>query len=95
MENGVKISADNEAVGLSSFYFSFGSAKQFPFERGYLVVLAENRREAIGIFRYHYPDVNEGIINCADIYTEEQWQRTEMADGAWGLCHIVLKAEAV
>lgn len=50
--------------------FSFGTWDKFPYQGGFLIVNAQNRSDAIKEFRKHYPDINEGIINCSDIYTE-------------------------
>ena len=50
--------------------FTFGSSRQFPFQYGYLIINARNEHEAITEFRLRYPDVHEGIINCADWYSK-------------------------
>ena len=46
-----------------AFFFTFGTAKQFPYQGGYLIVRARNQAEAIQRFRRSYPDINEsGLI---------------------------------
>lgn len=48
--------------------FTFGTAKQFPFEMGYVSITAPSVKMAIEEFRRNYPDHNEGLLNCADYY---------------------------
>ena len=55
------------------FYFTFGYDRNFPYPDNYLIVLANNRENAISKFRRNYPDRHKNIINCADIYNEKQW----------------------
>ena len=59
------------------FYFTFGSDSRFPFPNAYIIILAEDEKGAIRKFREKYPDRNEGTVNCAFWYTEEQWLETE------------------
>lgn len=56
-----------------AFFFTFGTAKQFPYQGGYLIVRARNQAEAIQRFRRSYPDINENTVNCAFIYNEWKW----------------------
>lgn len=72
---------------IEKFYFTFGSADQFPFKYGYIIIEAENIKQAIKVFRAYYPDVNEGIINCAFYYTEKQFMETCMKDDK---CHQII-----
>lgn len=56
------------------FYFTFGSAEYFPFNRGdYVKITAFTRSDAVAEFRKHYPDHTEGLVNCASIYNEKEW----------------------
>lgn len=57
------------------FYFTFGSWEKFPFQNTYLVVVAAGRKEAHAAFREKHPDVNTGVLNCSEVYSEEQWNR--------------------
>lgn len=54
------------------FYFTFGSWEKYPYPSRYLVVYAENVREAVQKFRSKHPDIRENTVNCAAWYTEEQ-----------------------
>lgn len=56
------------------YYFTFGSSEQFPYQYGYLIVCADSKSEAVGKYRAKYPDVNEGIVNCSFIYSQEEWE---------------------
>lgn len=61
------------------FYYTFGSADDYPFGReDYVVVEAWSQNDANRIFRTHHPDKNAGVLNCADYYTEAQFR--EMKD---------------
>lgn len=72
---------------MNKYYYSFGTSEQFPFYKGYIIINAPDMGAAHRLFRAYYPDVNEGIMNCADYYTEEEWNKTSMVDGSWGECH--------
>ena len=41
---------------------------------GYVIVNADNRKNAIQKFRSQYPDRHHGYINCSSVYTEDQWK---------------------
>lgn len=56
------------------FYFTFGSWERFPFQNTYLIVCAANKQDAKAAFRAKYPDVNEGIYNYSDMYSETEWK---------------------
>lgn len=76
---------------MERFYFTFGTSEQFPFYGGWVEVLAPNYNAAVKTFRAKHPDIHEGIVNCSDIYTAAQFERSEMADGNLGAsCHEIL-----
>ena len=62
---------------MEKFYFTFDFPDGdllFPYEYyDYVLVQAHSYTEAVKIFRKHYPDVHKGVVNCAQIYTEEEW----------------------
>lgn len=59
---------------MAKFYYTFGSASQFPYHNTYLVVIADSEKEADEKFRKKYPDRHEGILNCAFVYPENRWE---------------------
>ena len=59
------------------FYFTYGTGGQ-PFTGGWTEVEAPTRAAACMAFRAYHPDRIEGIVNCASIYSEEQFRQTEM-----------------
>lgn len=73
---------------MNKYFYTFGTSEQFPFYKGYIIINAPDMVASQRLFRAYYPDVNEGILNCADCYTEEEWKETSMADGSWGKCHV-------
>lgn len=55
-------------------YFTFGDHPQFPFGReDYVVSEGLDKRDAIAKFRMRHPDVNEGLLNCAFYYSEDEF----------------------
>ncbi len=79
----------------SNYYFTFGTDERYPYRGGWVQIEAESLNQACQIFRDHYPDKVQGILNCADFYTEAQFERTGMAqDGNLGsYCHEVIRRE--
>ena len=69
-------------------YFTYGTSG-YPFCGGWTVVKAESMEMACSLFRVHHPDKISGLLNCADVYTEEQFLKTEMPKtGNFGeFCH--------
>lgn len=76
------------------FYFTFGTSKHFPFVGGWVEIWAVSKSAAIKVFRNHYPDKNEGIVNCASIYNADEFAASGMANGNRGAsCHQVIDFE--
>lgn len=73
---------------MENFYFTFGSSLQFPFQGGYLIVVANNVKDAIAKYREKYPDVHENCVNCAFIYNEEEWNSLSRKSN---ICHEIIK----
>lgn len=59
---------------MERFYFTFGSDQGFPYQNTYLIVLAETKSDAVRKFRAKYPDRHKNTINCAFVYSQEQWE---------------------
>lgn len=72
---------------MANYYFSFGSSDRFPFQGGYLIVKANNKKEALEKYREKYPDRNPNCINCSFYYTEEQWNHIKVD---MGKCHEII-----
>lgn len=60
---------------LQSFYFTFGSAEQYPYTNGqYLIVKAQDIREAARKYKRKYPNPYDNeVLNCADYYGQKEW----------------------
>lgn len=57
-----------------NFYFTFGTAKHFPFSQNeYVKITASSEQKAVELFRNNYPDYHTDTINCAFYYSEEEW----------------------
>ena len=86
MKNVVtQITNGNECSAEQNFYFTFGSSKHYPYQNGYIIVIAESLKIAIAKFREKYPDVNENSLNCSDYYTQKQWNRVALGRGRNGV----------
>ena len=76
------------------FFFTFGTSDNYPYYGGWVEVFAENLDEAVEKFRKKYPDLHEHTVNCAFIYPESEWIKTEMAkfgsNQGFG-CHDVIR----
>ena len=76
---------------MKKFYFTFGSSKNYPHQGGWVEIHAKDMREAVKLFRSHYPDKDPGVLNCADYYTEEEFNNSGMAEGNRGTgCHEII-----
>ena len=62
---------------MNNYYFTYGIEGQ-PFVGGWTRVIACNIHDAVDLFRKVHPDKIEGLLNCADYYTENQFYKTEM-----------------
>jgi hypothetical protein len=85
---------ESKLCGGVEVFFTFGSSKQFPFEMGYITITAPSVNMAIEEFRRHYPDVNEGVINCADYYYWEGAKARIREHGNGAGCHRVIVVES-
>lgn len=64
-----------------NFYFTFGSHEGYPFQNGYIIVRANNKREAGLKFAAKYPNpYRDGVLNCSFYYSAAQWAWV-LADG--------------
>lgn len=59
-----------EKVVLKNWYFTFGSAEQFPYKNTYLVIKASSFERALELFTERFPNVN-GCMNFSFCYSEE------------------------
>lgn len=78
---------------LNSYFYTFGTDPQYPFNGGWVEVYASSWEESHEKFRTRFPDRpgHEGTINCAFFYTKEQWERSAMSKGNMGeFCHEVI-----
>jgi hypothetical protein len=59
------------------FYFTYGSDEKYPFYGGWTLVNAFDIESAIAIFQIFHPDITPNIINCAFIYDEDEFNKTD------------------
>lgn len=68
----------HEADNMDPWYFTYGSSPNFPYNGGWTTVIAECRQDAVKKFRMKHPDKTQGIINCSDIYSIDDFRKTKM-----------------
>lgn len=82
---------------MAKFYFTYGDNPGFPYQDGWTEVIAEDRKWAVLAFeKFHAKRPGSTAVNCALIYSEYEWQNTQMA--AFGEnfghgCHEVITME--
>ena len=62
---------------MNTFYFTFGTASEFPYQRGWV----EAKNDAANIFNIYFPPRKDNVVNCAFIYSKEEWAKTDMGKG--------------
>lgn len=62
---------------MERFYFTYGTKGQ-PYRGGWTTVEAPDRKIACALFRVFHPGKVEGVLNCACVYTAEQFWKTRM-----------------
>ena len=80
----------NNEAKLQTFYYTFGTAESFPYQRGWVEIQANSQSEANDLFRQHFPDKTPGILNCAFVYTEEEFHTVKESMSQhpdWSICH--------
>lgn len=77
----------------SRFYFTFGTDGRYPFQGGWVEVIADDMEQAINLYNEKYPKLDGVFVNCAKYYTEEQFKKTGMfVNGNFGAyCHEVVE----
>ena len=75
---------------LQTFYYTFGTAESFPYQRGWVEIQANSQSQVNDLFRQHFPDKTPGVLNCAFVYTEEEFQivkESMLQHPDWSICH--------
>ena len=77
---------------MQRFFYTFGSDKKFPYQKGWVEVRAADREESHEKFRARFPDRNPDCINCSFCYTEEQWRKMDPENTWQGYrCHEIIE----
>lgn len=75
---------------MSKFFFSYGTDPAYPFLGGWTEIEAPDRPSACKLFQIYHPNRpgSAGRLNCADIYSEDEFMDSELIDGNFGAyCH--------
>ena len=62
---------------LKKYYYTYGTENQ-PYRGGWTEVEAPSAFIASAVFRLIHPDNEDGLMNCAGMYTEENFKQTNM-----------------
>lgn len=81
---------------MSNFYFTYG-IEGHPFVGGWTMVGANDAEQACALFRAVHPDKTEGVLNCAFVYSEEDFKKTTMMKaGNFGHgCREIIRLQTV
>lgn len=76
--------------------FTFGTSTNQPFQGGWVEIEAKSQSEAVRIFNTLFPPGISGLVRCAGIYPEEQFNATRMPiRGNFGQkCRLYIKEGA-
>lgn len=77
-DTGIRISFGKKITIFKLFYFTYGDADYYPYKGGWTEVFAPDLPTAQKIFKAVHPNIMEGIINCADFYTSEEFVKSGM-----------------
>lgn len=77
---------------IKRFFFTYGTSPDYPFRGGWTEVRALNFKQAVGIFKAHHPCTHGNVLNCADYYTEEEFEKHKFpySGNLGNSCHEVL-----
>lgn len=64
---------------MQKYYFTYGTAGQ-PFCGGWTEIVAPDMKTATATFRKHHPGKHEGLLNCACVYTQQQFEESFMSE---------------
>ena len=64
---------------LSNYYFTFGTDGRYPSRGGWVQIETESMNQAMEVFQQRFPGLTPEMLNCADYYTQAQFERTDMA----------------
>ena len=59
---------------MKNYYFTFGASPNYPFYKGYVLVNAATLNDAVNAFDAEHEPIQEGIVNCAFMYNEIEFQ---------------------
>ena len=78
---------------MERFYFTYGTSRDFPFRGGWTMIIAPNIKAAALIFKAYHPNPNDDeILNCADYYKAEYFEKSEsfMTGNFGGYWHEII-----
>ena len=76
-----------------TFYYTFGTANSFPFQKGWVAVEAPDRKSADVLFRRHFPDQTPGFLNCSSIFSSTEFMMGWPKD--WQVCHATISEHGI
>lgn len=77
---------------MNNYYFTFGSDERYPFQYGYVIIKANNIKEACNKFKHNFPNrKGSNCLNCAFYYNENEFM--EHWNTVWikEKCHKIIE----
>ena len=72
---------------LETYYCTFGTDPNFPYQGGWVEIMAPDGKTAGQIFKTYYPNrKGSSLLNCAFVYSEERWKEIT-GNYDMGKCH--------
>lgn len=59
-------------------YFTYGTSERMPFKGGWSIVEGETYEQCLALYKLVHKQPDPDCINCAFIYTEEEFKETIM-----------------
>lgn len=75
---------------MNKYYYTFGSDPSFPYQNGWVEVIADSWAEAHDKFRTRFPGRAKTCLNCSFFYDEEEWKKTNMSKNKNYKCYEVI-----
>lgn len=64
---------------MKTTYFTYGTDEKYPYHGGWTRVVTDENVNPVEIFKQYHPNrVGSPFVNCAVIYSEEEFKKTEM-----------------
>ncbi len=71
-EEETSVEPQKEEDGIAPFYFTFGRGEEYPFQEGYIIIMASSKEKAEDRFRKEYGEEGK---NYSFAFTQAEWDK--------------------